>query len=163
MIQKSVEEKGEVTEGLLVDRAFFFFFISLWLISAHASPQTIFSGPKWRAHKDNLTVFLLHFPPELNSIPSVFFLFSFAPSVAADYDVHSLLSPRLRLASNQRPALHSYSPCYCSPDHSRAHHCLLFLPSFHLRSGLLSLVWGWTFCWLWTNNAALASVFFQHN
>lgn len=37
-------------------------------LSAHASPGTICSQPKWEAHKDNLTMFLLHFPPELNSI-----------------------------------------------------------------------------------------------
>lgn len=42
--------------------------ISLWLISEHASPETICSWPKCEAHKDNLTMFLLHFLPKLHSL-----------------------------------------------------------------------------------------------
>lgn len=44
--------------------------ISLWLISAHASPETAFFQAKWRAHRDNLTVFLLSFSAwtELHSL-----------------------------------------------------------------------------------------------
>lgn len=53
--------------------------------------------------------------------------FSLSFSVAADYDVHSLLSAWLQLASNQRPALHCYSPCTRSPDHSRTQ-LLFFYP-----------------------------------
>lgn len=48
--------------------------------------------------------------------------FSLSLSVAADYDVHSLLSSWFWLASNQWRAPVSYSPCYCSPDHTRVHY-----------------------------------------
>ena len=46
--------------------------VSVSDLSLHVSPETIFPQPKRDAHKDNLTMFLLHFPPELNSIHSVF-------------------------------------------------------------------------------------------
>lgn len=62
-----------------------------------------------------------------------FFIFCLNPtpfspsfSLAADYDVHSLLSAWLRLASNQQPALHYRSSLSCSPDHSRAHPWFFF-------------------------------------
>lgn len=84
-------------------------------LSLHTlAPKLYFPRPKREAHKDNLTMFLLHFPPELNSTP-----FSLSFSLAADYDVHSLLSAWLRLASNQRPALHRYSP-RTTAEHSTA-------------------------------------------
>lgn len=54
--------------------------------------------------------------------------FSLSFSVAADYDVHSLLSAWLWLASNQWPALYCDCPCSRSPDHSTAHHCSFFFP-----------------------------------
>lgn len=62
----------------------------------------------------------------------------FSFSAAADYDVHSLLSARLWLASNQRPPLHCHSPCSRSPDHSRALHCFFTLA---VACFLLFVVW----------------------
>lgn len=47
--------------------------------------------------------------------------FSLPLSVAADYDVHSLLSSWFWLASNQWWAPVSCSPCYCCPDYTRVH------------------------------------------
>lgn len=113
--------------------------IRLWLIAAHASPEMIFSWPTWGAHRDNLTMFLPHFPPELNPIQSF--------SVAADYDVHSRLSTWLQSACNHSPAL------YChSLDHSRADHsffvcfCQYFI--FFLERGLFHFVCCLISCWL---------------
>ncbi len=65
------------------------------------------------------------------------FSFSLSLSVVADYDVHSLLSAWLRLASNQWPALHCHSPCSRSPDHSSAHHCVFFHQQWPASSCLL--------------------------
>lgn len=45
-------------------------------------------------------------------------------SAAADYDVHSLLSAWLRMASNQQPALQRHSPC--SRPHNTAETISLF-------------------------------------
>lgn len=60
--------------------------------------------------EDEQTRFCLDFSPGLT------FILSLSLSVAADYDVHSLLSSWFWLASNQRQAPVSYHPCYCSPD-----------------------------------------------
>lgn len=60
--------------------------------------------------EDELTRFCLDFSPGLT------FILSLSLSVAADYDVHSLLSSWFWLASNQQQAPVSYHPCYCSPD-----------------------------------------------
>lgn len=57
-----------------------------------------------------LTRFCLDFSPGLT------FILSLSLSVAADYDVHSLLSSWFWLASNQRQAPVSDHPCYYSPD-----------------------------------------------
>lgn len=48
-------------------------------------------------------------------------LHSLCPCLAADYDVHSLLSSWFWLASNQWWAPVSGSPCYCWPDYPRVH------------------------------------------
>lgn len=54
-----------------------------------------------------------------DSVPSFIFCLNWTPfslcfPAVADYDVHSLLSSRLWLASNQRLTLHYYCPCYSS-------------------------------------------------
>ena len=110
--------------------------IVLWLISAHVRPETIFSGQSREHTKTTEQCSLLIFWTS----------FSLYVSVAADYDVHSLLSAWLWLASNQRPALHCHSPCSHFPDHSRTHYCLFFLDS-----DPLPLVCCLTSCWLQTN------------
>lgn len=65
-------------------------------------------------------------------------------SAAADYDVHSLLSAWLRMASNQQPALQRHSPCSRSPQHSRNYLSfffpLLFFLSWTMTCFLLFVV-----------------------
>lgn len=84
--------------------------------------------------------------------------FTLSFSAAADYDVHSLLSAWLRLASNQRPALHCCSPC--THSQTTANHCF-----FILDSGLLPLVCCLMSCWLWTNTTwpVILECVRQHN
>lgn len=80
-------------------------------------PWNYISRPKWRAHKDNLTMFLLHFTPELTSILSSLLG---AGWLWCPFSV-------IYSASNHRPALRCRRPCSRSPDLHRARCCLYFL------------------------------------
>lgn len=92
-------------------------FLSLHIpvLKFYFSVQSDWTKKKRRKKERNVTLFRLHFLPGLSTI------FSF--SEAADYDVRSLLSAWLCLASNQRPAVLCHSFCYPCLDYSRARHC----------------------------------------
>lgn len=105
--------------------------ISLWLISAHASPETIFSWPKWESTQR-----------QPDNVPSSFSAWTELHSLCLSLwqlIMMSILSylPRLWSAPNQRPALHRSTLLVPAPQTTAEPHChFFFLDSSPLSSCL---------------------------